>query len=42
MFNEYKENYEKSIITKFDLMEKYLTDCACGVAKIYSLSLIHI
>ena len=39
MFNEYKENYEKSIITKFDLMEKYLTDCACGVAKIYSYTL---
>ncbi|HFD2033588.1 TPA: hypothetical protein ACF2DD_002165 [Clostridium perfringens] len=39
MFNEYKENYEKSIITKFDLMEKYLTDCVCGVAKIYSYTL---
>lgn len=39
MFNEYKENYEKSIITKFDLMEKYLTDCACGIAKIYSYTL---
>lgn len=31
--------YEKSIITKFDLLEKYLTDCACGVAKIYSYTL---
>lgn len=39
MFNGYKENYEKSIITKFDLLEKYLTDCACGVAKIYSYTL---
>lgn len=39
MFNEYKETYEKSIITKLDLVEKYLTDCACGVAKIYSYTL---
>lgn len=39
MFNEHKENYEKSIITKFDLLEKYLIDCACGVAKIYSYTL---